>query len=44
MIRRFVLRDSAIRTRAMEAVGECALADPPLEVLIRPYKATRTLN
>ena len=44
MIRRFILRDSAIRTRAVEAVGECALSDPPLEVTIAPHRDKRSLS
>lgn len=40
--RQFILRSDAIRTRAAEFVGEQAITDPPLEVIVRRHSDKRS--
>lgn len=44
MNRVFILRDAAIRDRAVAAVGELAISDPPAELVIRPHRNIRSLE
>lgn len=44
MIKKFVLRDSDVRERAMMAVLDAPISDPPYEVVIREHKSDRSLE
>lgn len=44
MIRRYVLRDKAIRDRATADVARLPVADAPWEITIKPFRRSRSLS
>lgn len=44
LLHRFIVRDAQIRDRAQSAVAGLSISDPPLEVIVRPYRRTRSLD
>lgn len=38
----FILRTNTIRNHAVRFIGECALTDPPLEVIVRKHQDKRS--